>query len=265
MDSTRIMGILNVTPDSFYDGGEYSAKEEAVEHAREMVEQGADIIDIGGESTRPGADPVPVEEELDRVIPVIEEIEGLNVKISVDTRKPGVAEKALEAGADIINDVTGLESEEMRSVIAEAGCQAVLMDSVNIPVVKHREGYCGDIVEKVREKLEQKVEKAKNDGIGDEQIIVDPGIGFGKKPEEDVELVARIDEFQELGYPVMVGSSRKSFFGNFFGYSKQERLAPSIAANVIATLKDADILRVHDVEETVKAIEATEAIIQHEN
>lgn len=261
---TKVMGILNVTPDSFYDGGEYNQKEKAVEHAEKMVEEGADIIDVGGESTRPGADPVPVKEELERVVPVVEEIASLDTKISIDTRKPEVAEKALKAGADIVNDVTGLEKSEMRQLVVENSCKAILMDSVNIPVDRSSFEYGENVVKEVKNRLQRKAEKAREAGISGEQIIIDPGIGFGKKPEQDAKLIANTDKIKSLGYPVMVGCSRKSFFKSILELPQEERLEPSIAANVIAAMKGADIVRVHDVEETVKAVRAAALIVQHE-
>lgn len=262
MPETRIMGILNVTPDSFYGGGEYNAEEDAVRRAEEMMEKGADIIDVGGESTRPGAEPVPVRDELERVIPVIERIESLDAEISVDTRKPRVAKEALEAGAGIINDVTGLQKKEMKQLVAEKGCKAVIMDSVNIPVDRSSYGY-ENPVEEIKARLSEKIEAAEKSEIDRDRLIVDPGIGFGTEPDQDAEIIARIDEFKSFECPVLLGCSRKSFFGGLLEYEVEERLEPSLAANIIGAVKGADLLRVHDVEETVKAVEAAEKILDH--
>lgn len=256
-DRIAVMGVLNVTPDSFYDGGEHNEVEDAVQRAEEMVEKGADIIDIGGESTRPGADSVPAEKERERVVPVIRELD-LDVPISVDTRKPEVAEAALDAGAEIVNDVTGLEDERMRKLVADRGCDAVIMDSVNIPVEKGAEHPYDDVVGDVKARLEKKVERARKAGVGDGQIIIDPGFGFGKGYDGDREILRNIEAFTHLDYPVLLGCSRKSFFGHEFGLEKDERLEVSVAANVLAAYKGADIVRVHDVRETVRAVKVAE-------
>ncbi|XGI84470.1 dihydropteroate synthase [Halorutilales archaeon Cl-col2-1] len=256
---TKVMGILNVTPDSFYDGGRYAAREDAVERAYEIVKEGADIIDVGGESTRPGAEPVPPEEEADRVVPVIDEID-VDVPISVDTRHPEVARRAVEAGAEIVNDVTGLDDPGMRQVVAETGCRVVVMDSVNVPVDPGTKPEYDDVVYDVIDRLSEKVIQARRSGIDDEQIILDPGIGFGKGKEGDAEVLARTDEFASLGYPVLIGCSRKSFLRGVTDLPKEERLEASLAANVVASLRGADILRVHDVKETVRAVEVADAL-----
>jgi dihydropteroate synthase len=259
MEDVSVMGVLNVTPDSFYDGGEYNEVEKAVDRAEEMVENGADIVDVGGESTNPDAEAITVEEEKSRVIPVVEKLE-LEAEISVDTRNPETAREALEAGADIINDVTGLESEEMRELVAEKECRAVIMDSKNVPVVRSSEGY-REPVEEVEERLEEKVRKALESGIDKEQLIVDPGIGFGRdEPEEDGKLIANLDQFKQPEIDLMVGCSRKSFFDGIGDWKLEERMIPSVAANLLAAEKGADILRVHDVEETVKALKTWEEL-----
>ncbi|MFP4188579.1 MAG: dihydropteroate synthase, partial [Halobacteriales archaeon] len=258
-DGTQVMGILNVTPDSFYDGGEHDAVDDAVERAYEMDAEGADVIDVGGESTRPGAEPVPVEEELDRVLPVVERISD-DLTVSVDTRKPRVAREALEAGADILNDVTGLANPETRAVAAEADCGVVVMDSVNVPVDPSSESYYDDVVTDVARRLSEKVLQARRAGIDGDDIILDPGVGFGKGADGDLELVRRADEVASLGYPVLYGCSRKSFLGEATGAPKEERLAPSIAAHFHAALNGAEYVRVHDVAETARALRLAEAL-----
>ena len=256
---TRVMGILNVTPDSFYDGGRHDAVDDAVARAYEMDEAGADIIDVGGESTRPGAQPVPVEEELERVIPVIKRISD-DMTVSVDTYKPEVARSALDAGAEILNDVTGLANPETRCVAADAECRVVVMDSVNVPVEPSAENYYDDVVTDVARRLSERVLRARRAGIEAEEIIIDPGVGFGKGSEGDLELLRRADEIASLGYPVLYGCSRKSFLGKATGASKDDRLVPSVAAHFHAGMKGAEYVRVHDVEETVRALRLADSL-----
>lgn len=258
-DETSVMGILNVTPDSFYDGGEHNVVDDAVERAHEMYDAGADIIDVGGESTRPGAEPVPVEEEIERVLPVVERIVD-DMTVSVDTRKPEVARRALEAGAEILNDVTGLADPEMRSVAADCDCRVVVMDSVNVPVDPSADTFYDDVVTDVSRRLSERVLRARRAGIDGDDIIIDPGVGFGKGRDGDLELLRRADEIASLGYPVLYGCSRKSFLGKATGASKDERLAPSVAAHFHAALNGVDYVRVHDVEETVLALRLADAL-----
>lgn len=258
---TDVMGILNVTPDSFYDGGKYQVREDAVERGIEMVEEGADIIDVGGESTRPGAKPVAIDEEIQRVIPVIKElVQSVDVPVSVDTRNPEVARLAIDEGASIINDVSGLEHPSMRDLAAETGCRVVVMDAVDVPVKPNRPPIYDDVVMDVIERLLERVTRARRAGIDPNDIILDPGIGFGKGSKGDIELLRRTEEFVSLGYPVLIGCSRKSFLEDITGLPKEERLEASVAANVIAASKGASIVRVHDVKETVRAIEVSDTI-----
>jgi dihydropteroate synthase len=257
-DTTRVMGILNVTPDSFYDGGEHNAVDDAVERAYEMDSEGADVIDVGGESTRPGAEPVPVEEELDRVLPVVERIAD-DLTVSVDTRKPEVARRALEAGAEILNDVTGLADPESRRVAADAGCEVVVMDSVNVPVDPSSESYYDDVVTDVARRLSEKALQARRAGIDPDNIILDPGVGFGKGADGDLELLRRAGEISSLGYPVLYGCSRKSFLGEATGAAKDDRLAPSVAAGFYTAMRGAAYVRVHDVAETARALRLADA------
>jgi dihydropteroate synthase len=256
-DATAIMGVLNVTPDSFHDGGRYEAVEDAVARAEDMAAAGADIIDVGGESTRPGADEISVEDEIERVVPVIERIADLDALVSVDTRKAEVARAALEAGADILNDVSGLEDPEMRFVAAEHDVPIVVMHSIDAPVVPDKDVHYDDVVEDVIEDLEEKVLLAGKAGLDREQIIVDPGLGFGKKSAESFELLGRTDEFHALECPVLVGHSHKSMFG-LIG-EEGDRTAATVAGTAIAAERGADIIRVHDVEENAAAVRAVEA------
>ncbi|WP_323173500.1 dihydropteroate synthase [Natrialba sp. PRR66] len=248
-----VMGILNVTPDSFYDGGEYDRVPDAVRRAREMIAAGADIIDVGGESTRPGAEPVSVAEEIDRVVPVIERIADLDIPISVDTRKAAVADAALEAGADIVNDVSGLEDPEMRFVAADHDASLVVMHSLETPVDPGRTATYDDVVEDVLHELSETVLLAERAGLDRDQIVVDPGLGFGKNPAESFELAARIDELRALGCSVMIGHSRKSMFDHV-GCEPGERLPPTLAVTTMAAERGTDVVRVHDVPENVAAV-----------
>jgi dihydropteroate synthase len=256
-DGTAVMGILNVTPDSFHDGGEYEAVGDAVARAEEMVAAGVDIIDVGGESTRPGADPVPVEEELDRVLPVVEQLADLDALVAIDTRKATVGRRALEAGADILNDVTGLEDPEMRFVAADHGAPLVVMHSINAPVEPGESVEYDDVVEDVVDELAERVLLAEKAGLPREKIIVDPGVGFGKAAAESFEMLGRTDEFHALGCPVLVGHSHKSMFGAVDRYPDEGGYATA-AATALATDRGADIVRVHDVEENVAAVRVAE-------
>ena len=249
-EGTAIMGILNVTPDSFYDGGEHFDSEAAVAHAREMVAAGADIVDIGGESTRPGADPVDAETERERVVPVVETLATEDVTLSIDTRKPGVAAAALDAGADIVNDVTGLTDPRMRRLVADHDVPAVVMHSLSAPVDPDRSHEYDDVVDDVLSALTERLLLAERTGIDRSQLLVDPGLGFGKRAAESYELLDRLAEFETLGAPVLVGHSRKSMFA---GVSDGDRLPATLAATALAVDRGADIVRVHDVPENVAA------------
>ncbi|MDL0137619.1 dihydropteroate synthase, partial [Halobacterium salinarum] len=257
-ERTAVMGILNVTPDSFHDGGEYDALEDAVARAESMAENGVDVIDIGGESTRPGADAVSVADELDRVLPVIERISDLDVLLSVDTRKAEVARQALEAGADILNDVTGLDDPEMRFVAAEYDAPIVVMHSIDAPVDPDSDPDYDDVVDDVIAELTERVLLAEKAGVPRERIIVDPGLGFGKSAAEGFELLDRADEFHALGGPVLVGHSHKSMFGAVDRYPDEGGYATA-AASALAADRGADIVRVHDVPENVAAVRVAEA------
>lgn len=255
---TALMGILNVTPDSFHDGGEYIKVDDAVQRAHSMIAAGADIVDVGGESTRPGADPVPVEREIERVVPVIEQIADLGVPISVDTRKAVVADAALEAGADIVNDVSGLNDPEMVSVVAEHDASLIIMHSLETPVDPEQTGTYDDVVEDVIRELSEQVLIAERAGLDREQIIVDPGCGFGKNLAECFELIDRLGEFQALDCSLMVGHSQKSMFKHVSRHNG-DRLPPTLAVTTMAMERGVDIVRVHDILENAAAIRTVEA------
>jgi dihydropteroate synthase len=263
-DRTAVMGILNVTPDSFHDGGEYELREDAVARAEEMVAAGADVVDVGGESTRPGADEISVDEEISRVVPVIEAIADCDAMVSVDTRKAAVARAALEAGADIVNDVSGLEDPEMRFVAAEYDAPLVVMHSIDAPVVPDRDVEYDDVVEDVVAELEERVLLAEKAGLDRDKIIVDPGLGFGKSAAESFELLGRTGELHGLDCPVLVGHSHKSMFG-LVGQEAGERGPATVAATAIAAERGADIVRVHDVKENVAAVRAVAASAEPES
>jgi dihydropteroate synthase len=252
-DGAAVMGILNVTPDSFHDGGEYLDPDDAVARARAMVEAGADVVDVGGESTRPGADPVPVDEERRRVLPVVEALADLDAAVSVDTRKAAVAEAALDAGADILNDVTGLEDPEMRWLAADRGVPVVVMHSIDAPVVPGKTVAYDDVVDDVLDALRERVFLAEKAGIAREDVLVDPGLGFGKSAAESFRLLDRLDEFAALGCPVLVGHSHKSMF-DLVDRGPDERSSATVAATALAVDRGADVVRVHDVPENVAAV-----------
>ncbi|GAA6756841.1 dihydropteroate synthase [Thermus thalpophilus] len=247
LERPLLMGILNLTPDSFSDGGRYLDPEKALARAREMVAEGADLLDLGAESTRPGADPVPVEEEKRRLLPVLEAVLSLGVPVSVDTRKPEVAEEALRLGAHLLNDVTGLRDERMVALAARFGVSAVIMHMpVPDPKTMMAHARYGDVVKEVRDFLKAQAERALKAGVP--QVVLDPGFGFGKLVEHNLALLKRLEEIVALGHPVLVGLSRKRTIGELTGVEVPERrLVGSVAAHLYAVLKGARILRVHDV------------------
>ena len=259
---TLIMGILNVTPDSFSDGGKYSNFKQAVQAAINMEKEGADIIDVGGESSRPGADPVSLDEELNRVIPVIQEIrKATDIPISIDTYKSQVAEKALENGANLVNDISGLMFDpEMINTIAKYDASVAVMHIKGTPKnMQDNPGY-ENIVDEILLYLKTSIEKIKGQ-IGRNKILIDPGIGFGKQLKDNYLILRYLEEFKSLGYPILIGASRKSFIGNLLELSTDERLEGSIAAACCAVMNGADVLRIHDIKETVRAIKITDSII----
>lgn len=261
----KIMGILNVTPDSFSDGGQYSDVEQAVARAHVMVAAGADIIDIGGESTRPGADIVSETEELRRVMPVIEALAGLDAEISIDTRRPEVAQAAVAAGASIWNDVTALEYDAgSPDMAAKLGCKVVLMHMRGTPETMQKDPHYENVVAEVIAYLKGRMSIALRAGVKVENIILDPGIGFGKRLEDNLDLLQHLDDLHTLGQPVLLGASRKSFIGkidaNDVKSDAGDRLGGSLASALWGASMGASILRVHDVEETVQAVRVWRAI-----
>ena len=261
----KLMGIVNVTPDSFSDGGEFLDAEAAIAHGRELAAAGADVLDVGGESTRPGAEAVGAEDELGRVGPVVEALagsEGPGVPVSIDTSKRAVAEAALDGGAAIVNDVTALRADpELAGLCADRGCGVVLMHMLGDPRTMQEDPRYDDVVDDIKAFLTERIEFATAEGIDEGRIWVDPGIGFGKTVEHNLELHRRLGELRELGRPIVFGSSRKSFIGKLTGAPVDERLGGTIASNVMAYANGADVLRVHDVGPIREAITVAEAIL----
>lgn len=253
---TYIMGILNVTPDSFSDGGNFNKIDIAIKHAKEMVEDGADIIDIGGESTRPGHKYVEEDEEIKRVIPVIRELKKeINVPISVDTYKASVANEALKLGVEMINDVWGLKRDkDMANTISKYDAYVCIMHN------QDGTNYDKDIMESIKDSLKESIDIAIKSGIKNEKIILDPGIGFGKTFEQNLEVLRRLNELNDLGYPILLGTSRKSVIGNVLNVEPNERLEGTIATTVLGIRDGVDIVRVHDVKENLKAAKMADAI-----
>ena len=258
-----VMGIVNVTPDSFSDGGLFLDAGAAIAHGRELLAEGADILDIGGESTRPGAEPVAAEEEIRRVVPVIEALAGAGARISIDTTKAEVARRALDSGATIVNDVSALRFDaELASVAADAGATVVLMHMLGEPRTMQDDPRYDEVVSDIRRFLEQRIEYAVGEGVAEDAVWVDPGIGFGKTLAHNLELIARLDEIVAIGRPVVFGASRKSFLGKLTGRLVDERLAGTIAANIIAYEHGARVFRVHDVAPTVDALKVAGATVR---
>jgi dihydropteroate synthase len=260
---TVIMGILNVTPDSFYDGGRYARAEAAVQRALQMVQDGADIVDIGGESTRPGSQPVPEEEELRRVLPVIEAVRGqVDVPISIDTTKSRVAERALQAGACMVNDISGLGFDpRMAEVVARHGALCCVMHIQGTPQTMQQNPQYEDVVRDISRYFEERLALAERAGIPRENIWLDPGIGFGKTVEHNLEILRRLREFTAFGLPILIGTSRKSFIGKILGdLPPEERLEGTAATVAIAIMNGANAVRVHDVREMVRVARMTDAV-----
>jgi len=257
---THVMGILNITPDSFSDGGMYMNAEKAIERGIEMEDEGADMIDIGGVSTRPGSEPVPVEEELRRVLSVVKGLYGrVRIPISVDTFRAQVAARAIEAGADIINDVTGLTFDrKMAATIAAGNATAVIMHMKGTPKTMQDDPTYLDLIGEIRAYLRRQTDYASQSGI--KQIFVDPGIGFGKTADHNLELIRRMGEVASLGCPVLVGPSRKSFIGKLLDLPPDQRVEGTAAAAVLAARNGAAVVRVHDVKEIVRALKVADAI-----
>jgi dihydropteroate synthase len=259
---TLIMGIVNVTPDSFSDGGRYFDSGSALAHAKHLIEAGADILDIGGESSRPGSDPISIEEELRRVVPVVQALAGVcGVPLSIDTTKPEVAEECLRLGARIVNDIAGLRDPEMMRVTAHHNAPAIIMHMKGTPKTMQSEPVYEDVIAEVKQFLAERVAAARAAGVRD--ICVDPGIGFGKTAAHNFEILRRLDEFQAVGCPVHVGPSRKSFLGTLKGrHEAAGRLEGTLAAVVIAAMKGASVVRVHDVAACRGALQVADAARQ---
>jgi dihydropteroate synthase len=260
----RIMGILNVTPDSFSDGGEWFEFGEAVAHARALVAEGADILDVGGESTRPGAAPIALDEELRRVVPVVSALRDVDAQLSVDTMKLAVAEAAVEAGATFVNDVTAFRHDPaIAGLVADRGCDCCLMHALGEPRTMQKDPRYGDVVDDVRAFLEQRVRFAVGEGVREERIVLDPGIGFGKTLDHNLELLRRLDEIVAIGFPVVIGTSRKSFLGRLTGRDDpHDRVAATLATTVLALERGAQIFRVHDVAPTKDALAVATATLR---
>lgn len=257
---TYIMGILNVTPDSFSDGGKFLDLDKAVEHAKRMVAEGADIIDVGGESTRPGSQEISAEEELRRIMPVLERlVKELDVPISIDTYKAEVAEEALRLGVHMVNDVWGMQRDpKMAGVVARYGVPVVVMHN------QKGTEYQGDIMEEICQYFRKSIQLGVAAGIEREKIILDPGIGFGKTPEQNMLVMARLGELNDLGHPILLGTSRKSMIGKILDLPTGERLEGTLATTVLGIIQGVDIVRVHDVKENVRVAKVTDAIVRGE-
>jgi dihydropteroate synthase len=262
--SPRVMGILNVTPDSFSDGGNFSQLDSAVQHAIKLMEEGADIIDVGGESTRPNATPVSLQQELDRVIPVIEALvaNDINIPISIDTYKPEVMRAAIAAGASMVNDVNALQEVGALEVILSTNVAVCLMHMQGTPQTMQLNPHYADVVKEVADFLLARVATCQEAGIAKNRLLIDPGFGFGKTRAHNIELIQQLDTLSELGYPMLVGLSRKSVLGQVTGGDVESRLHASVAAAVISVMKGAKIVRVHDVKATVEALKVVSAIIE---
>ncbi len=263
LDRTHVMGVLNVTPDSFSDGGRYSAPEAAIQRALDIAEQGASILDVGGESTRPGSATVPADEEWRRVDPVLQSVvRKLDIPISIDTRKPEIAAKALERGAAIVNDVSGLSDPRMARVISRARAGAVVMHMQGVPMTMQTAPQYADVVGEIRDLLAGRVKAAMEDGVERQAIAIDPGVGFGKSVEHNLAILRNLDPIAALGHPVVVGVSRKSFIARLGGGEPmRDRLAGSVAAATLAVAHGAHVIRAHDVADTVRAMRVADAIL----
>lgn len=263
LDCPAVMGILNTTPDSFSDGGRFMAPSVAIMHAEQMAAAGAAIVDVGGESTRPGAQDVSEQAEIDRVVPVIEAIRSaLDVAISVDTSKPGVMRAAVAAGATMINDVRALRGEGALEAAAELQQAVCLMHMQGQPRTMQQDPQYHDVVADVTQFLRERVSECTQAGMAEELLVIDPGFGFGKTPEDNIELLANLRQLQEIGPPLLIGISRKSTLGMLTGREVDERQPASVAAAVLAVDRGASIVRAHDVAETVDALRVARAVIE---
>jgi dihydropteroate synthase len=264
MNGFRLMGIVNVTPDSFSDGGRFAAPSTAIEHGLALVADGAAIVDVGGESTRPGSEPVAAATETERVLPVVEGLAatGTHAQISIDTRKASVARAALAAGASMVNDVSALRDHEMAGVVAESGADCCLMHMLGEPRTMQDDPRYDDVVDEVKAFLASRLELAVREGVREERVLLDPGIGFGKRDEHNLALICRLDEIVALGRPVVIGTSRKGFIGRVAGDpGGADRLAGTLATNVLALERGASVFRVHDVAPAREALAVAAATL----
>ncbi|MGC8645966.1 MAG: dihydropteroate synthase [Thermoplasmata archaeon] len=262
LNNVKIMGILNVTPDSFYDGGKYLNKNEAIKRIREMIDEGADIIDIGAESTRPGSTPLDIETEFERLRDIVDESVSHGIPVSIDTYKPKIAEYVLEHGARIINDIYGLRNEEMAEIVKMFGAGIIIMHMKGDPENMQNDPKYNDVISETLHFLRERIEFAINKGIKLEQISADPGIGFGKNMEHNIKIIKHLEVYKTLGVPITIGLSRKSFLGKLTGLDVENRLIPSISAAMFSVFKGVNILRVHDVKETKIALKVIEGIMK---
>jgi len=261
-----VMGILNATPDSFSDGGKFRSPQDAIAQAERMIADGVDLIDIGGESTRPGAEPVSLQEELDRILPVIEALKDYSIPLSIDTYKAETMRQALLAGVDCINDIWALRQEGAIAAALESNhCGIVLMHMQRDPLTMQFNPHYQDVVAEVKTFLQERVDLLLNMGISGDRIALDPGFGFGKSLEHNLQMLANFANFSSLGYPVLAGISRKSMLGKVTGKETNDRLAPSIAGAIMAADRGAKIVRVHDVAQTVDALKLWESVNAEEN
>ncbi len=263
LERPLIMGVVNVTPDSFSDGGRFLGTQQAVEHARILIEEGADILDIGGESSRPGAEPVGLDEELQRVMPVLEQLAHLPVPVSIDTCKPEVMRRAIAAGAAMVNDINALREPGALEAVAESQAAVCVVHMQGKPRTMQQDPHYEDVVSEVTEFLAQRVEAAQQAGIARERIVIDPGFGFGKKTGQNLELLRGLPRIAGLGQPVLVGLSRKSLFGKITGKPVADRVSASVAAALLAVERGAALVRVHDVAATRDALLVLNAIERH--
>ena len=256
----KVMGIVNVTPDSFFDGGRYASSAAAIEHAQQLIADGADLLDIGGESTRPGAAEVSEQEELDRVLPVIEGLRDIAVPLSIDTCKPSVMRAAIKAGASLVNDVNALQAKDALQAVADSDAAVCLMHKQGTPQTMQQQPRYADVVAEVCGFLRERIAAAETAGIARARIVIDPGFGFGKALTHNLDLLRHLEALRALGVPVLAGLSRKSMLGALTGRAVDDRVAASVAAALLAVQRGAAIVRVHDVRETVDALKVLMAV-----